>query len=160
MDVTLCQMCKEPIWNFVCVDCIANDVRQWLPTQHTKGFKTFHRLFTKHFDYNYVDARTYKYCIHCRNLITVPICPYCYTNEVYQWIRTRDGNLASLFTTVFKFDFEGAGHKEYMALEGFMPIEEDSNEKLDEGICEVCECYSSNLREVEGKWVCESCLEA
>ena len=57
------------------------------------------------------------------------------------------------------FDFEDSGHKEFPTLERSQPISEEENKIMDEGICEVCECYSGELKEIEGKWVCESCVE-
>lgn len=152
-------MCKQSIKNFVCVDCIGTDIREWLPYMHQSGFEKFHGLLTNQFVVDYDDTQGKTKCLQCRKIVKTPICSFCYTNEIFLWLNDRDSRLASVFTNVFDFDFENSGHKEFRGMEGFVPINEPGEFILDEGICEECECFSSELSEKDGKWVCENCKE-
>lgn len=156
MDAPMCRLCKEPIWNFLCVDCIGSNITQWLPEPQINDFKGFHHMFSSTFSL-YGDVKNH--CLHCKNYLTVPVCPYCYTNEVYQWLSQKDASLAQAFVMVFNFDFEGSGYKEFTGLQGIQPLEGEKREGSDEGFCEECECYSPDLHEKENKWTCESCRE-
>ena len=159
MGAIICQMCKQPVKNFVCINCIGADIKNWLPSMHQRGFVEFHELISSQFSYEQGDLSGRSRCLLCERNEIRPVCSFCYTNEVFLWLTERDSNLAQVFSNVFNYDFEGSGHREFEGLHGFQPVIEIEDELLDEGICEECECFSSELRQSNGKWVCETCSE-
>lgn len=159
MNGTICQICKQPVRNYMCIECIGTGIKDWLPFMHIRGFMKFHRLFSEQFTYDYAVFKGRNSCLKCKKDMQHPVCPYCYINEVFLWIKERDVTLAALFINVFRFDFEGSGHREFHDLEEFEPLTGEEERNMDEGICEECECYSAELREQDGKWLCELCEE-
>lgn len=151
--VSVCKICKEPIWNFFCPDCLAEDIKNWLPF-HTRGnFDTFHRQFSGYFHSNLDTA--FSWCLKCKNLKEASICPYCYANETVYWLKSVDPALANRFARFFPFDFEKIGHNALLKTTN-PPI--DTRVKSQQfGICDSCGEYSDELECVEGEWVCEDC---
>jgi hypothetical protein len=160
MEVSLCQLCKEPIWNFLCVNCLSRAVGKWLPGVYAAEFSRFHNNIARHFHYDYRDSKGYNYCIRCKNAIESPVCPYCYINEVFLWLRGKNPDLASVFIKIFNFDFEKSGHKDFIGIHATAePITEDGTEHEELGICDECGEYSDELRVANGRWVCLQCSE-
>ena len=159
MNGIVCQVCKEPVWNSLCSECIAENIVQWLPQELISEFRGFHNQISNNFINKTPDLRGRHNCLSCKNAMRASMCPYCYTNEIYHWLLDKDPKLAERFVKVFNFDFEDSGYKEFQDLEGIHPLIGDSEEGMDMGICEECECFSSELRESNGKWVCEDCTE-
>ncbi len=153
-DAIVCQLCREPIWNFLCIDCIGKNVKEWLPSAFSQEFGQFHQSVKSHFQ-TYV-ADNYEPCLDCSKLNETPICPYCYTHEVYHWISAMNPDTARNFSKIFFFyPFEGS---EYIKSERG-PIEETENKKPGVGLCDSCAEYSENLEAGSGGWYCETCKE-
>lgn len=152
----ICQICKEPIWNFFCLDCLAEDIKGWLPVNLKPEFKKFQNQFITYFGLN-LDAGT-SFCLNCKDRKEASICPYCYSNEVISWLKMQDKGLAKKFKQIFPFDFEKIGHKEFFRVHGFVkPITRNEVIKRRFGICDKCGEYNNNLRYKTGEWICESC---
>jgi hypothetical protein len=154
--VSVCQICKEPIWNFFCPDCLAGDINKWLPSNMAEKFLKFHKQFSGYFHSN-LDT-TFNWCLSCKGLKESAICPYCYTNEVIYWLRARNPDMATKFAQLFPFDFEKIGHKSLLKTES-LPVGEEASDKKQLGICDVCGEYSDELICAEGEWVCDGCKE-
>ena len=155
MDAIVCQLCREPIWNFLCVDCLGKNVEQWLPRGFSHEFTKFHSEIKSHF-HTYT-ADNYEPCLDCNKLSETPICPYCYTHEIYHWMSGINSDMAAKFSKIFFFyPFEGSEHIKSET----GPIEETrkkSKESL--GMCDNCGEYSDALAMSNGGWYCEICSE-
>jgi len=151
--VSMCQICKEPIWNFFCADCLSEEVRKWLPREMDNSFEDFHRQFTGYFHSN-LDTG-FNWCLKCKGLKEASICPYCYTNEVVYWLKSLDATVANRFAQFFPFDFDKIGHRALLRTTN-PPIESDVKSKQF-GVCDACGEYSDELECVEGEWVCADC---
>lgn len=151
--VSICQICKEPIWNFFCPDCLAGDVKKWLPEGMTRKFEGFHKQFSGYFHSN-LDTG-FNWCLKCRSLKEASICPYCYTNEVIYWLKSLDAAMANRFAHIFPFDFDKIGHK--ALLKTINPPIDTEVKSHQFGICDSCGEYSDELECVEGEWVCSGC---
>ena len=153
-DAILCQLCREPIWNFLCIDCLGKNVEQWLPKGFGPQFTKFHTFLKTHF--HTMSADNFEPCLDCTKFNETPLCPYCYTHEVYHWISSMSPDTAQKFSKIFFFyPFEGSEHiKSDQA-----PIEAIYNEKQNMGMCDNCGEYSDTLNQLEGGWICEICKE-
>ena len=150
----ICQICKEPIWNFLCIDCLKEDISKWLPTRIAPVFKEFHSNFSSYFR----SMTSHGLCMHCKSMKNKPVCPYCYTNEIYHWLKREDSDLASRFMKLFFFDFGGSGFAENVRMDNLVPITGEGEDGKDSGICDECGEYSEELDLKEGSWVCRACM--
>ena len=154
MEAVVCQLCREPIWNFLCIDCLSKNVEKWLPKAFSQQFLKFHDSVRSHF--HTLAADNYEPCLDCNLLNETPICPYCYTHEVYHWISTISPDMARNFSKIFFFyPFEGSEH--IKSERG--PIEEVENTKPAVGMCDNCGEYSETLQTGEGGLYCEICKD-
>jgi hypothetical protein len=153
--VPICQICKEPIWNFFCPDCLAKDVKAWLPSEYSKDFKSFHGSFSGHF-HSSMDS-TFTSCLKCKAEKESALCPYCYVNEVIHWMKAENVNMANSFVRLFPFDFDRVGHNVVLKTRS-VPIDTEQ-ERRHAGLCDVCGEYGDSLLHTEGQWVCEKCRD-
>ncbi len=160
MEVYLCQLCKEPIWNFVCIECLAEDIRLWLPGPLSSSFRRFTDvlLFTFHYSHNDGDhhLRHTARGFVCNSRGRGSVCLYCYLNEAYQWLKEEDTVMAEKFLNLFNFGMRSAFEETLLA----RPEPIDPREQLRmEGFCEECESLAEVTLTNEG-WVCEDCIDA
>ena len=158
MNVPVCQICKDPIWSFICPECLGKDIGEWLPEGLSPGFSRFHEFITKSFS-----PISYKPifvpCIKCKRTTVATICPFCYVAEAVDWLRTKN---ASLSGTLMKFlplsnDWKISKNGGCVWKEGIRPVAETEIEIKDFGMCDDCGEYSGELSKFNGKWVCEDC---
>jgi len=154
--VSVCQICKEPIWNFFCPDCLATDIKKWLPVSLASQFDAFHKHLLSYFHSGLNNA--FNWCLNCKTLKEASICPYCYTNEVIYWLKDKNVSLANKFAQLFPFDFEKIGHKEFFRTH-IHPITDKAPLNMQFGICDCCGEYSDELVNIDGEWVCEKCRD-
>jgi hypothetical protein len=94
-----CVVCEEAITNPICLNCLEEEVKQWLVdkkktqlspllAQHTEVFRAF-----KH---RGVD------CIKCSGNMNV--CAHCYTKEIYGWFRQDIRQFSDEFLDCFDFE--------------------------------------------------------
>lgn len=158
-ETVICRMCLEPIHNFLCVNCLNKTVSTWLSSEKKellKDYNEFHQTILNEF----TSDDNQEKCIKCRNMTNTVLCPYCYVNEVFWWVFSKNTDLARKFVRLFNFDFLGTGYlpkPKTRNLEPAIFVEEE--EPTDIGICENCGNTSDNLRNVGGDWLCESCRE-
>ena len=157
-DLTVCQICKEPVrklspWmfvskagraDFICPDCIAAGIRQFLPSSFSENFSSFHHSFLFHFKNNDFAAAT---CLSCRTECEFTVCPYCYTREVHEWLEKINKPLAGQFIKIFSFGFD----------DQLRPPVGDRPPKEEMGICDECGEYSEELLFLEEGWLCREC---
>ncbi|NIO22591.1 MAG: hypothetical protein GTN38_01005 [Candidatus Aenigmarchaeota archaeon] len=149
MNLAVCKICKEPIWNFLCVDCIARNTRKFLSDGLKKDFNHFHRKFVENF-YSHHD---HTFCLKCRHNNNVTICPYCYAKEMFSMLSSREPILAKRmwrFTTLLKHPYRESDAR---------TITELGNKKSAYGMCDECGECSELLERADNGWVCEDCRE-
>ena len=102
MDVQICQICKEPIHNFVCIDCLANDISKWLSSNISASFNNFNERFLNIFNYHQHN-RLEQHHLICSARGNGNVCLHCYVNEVFQWLKCQDKSVARRFRKIFSF---------------------------------------------------------
>jgi len=153
-DLLMCQICKEPIHNFVCIDCLSKDISKWLPEDLSSRFGAYNDWFLEMFDYQHQDAEHHN--ILCNSGTTSNICIYCYVNEVYQWLCEHDKAVAKRFRDLFSFGMKKTDFREVI-LAHAEPISEVENMREEFGICDECGEYSDELQLLNGRWICHEC---
>ena len=91
-DNTVCVLCHETVTNFICVECLGEDIKKILKFEKSELFKdfiNFHEKTVEQFSF----FHNKNVCIKCRNIITVDICMYCYINEVLELVSEKDKKL-------------------------------------------------------------------
>jgi hypothetical protein len=157
MNVPICQICKDPIWSFICPDCLSRDINRWLPGNLRGAFKRFNESFLRSFSIT-IDLDGLR-CIRCRKIRIANICTFCYIAEVYGWLREKNMKLAETIYRMlplardWKLDSNGG----CTWSNGLVPVTESELEQRDEGICELCERYSDELVLMDGMWICRGC---
>jgi len=147
MEPSICKMCKEPIWSFLCVDCIADDARRILPEVLLKDFNSFHRKVVEIFSSDH----DHTYCLKCRHPNPVAVCPYCYAKEMFSMVSGREPILTKRilrFTTLLKHPYS---ERNASLITGFR------NKKSAYGICDECGDPSELLENTDRGWICEDC---
>ena len=145
-DLSICQLCKEPIWNFVCTDCISAGIRDFLPSHFHRDFLSFHSSLNRHF---HVTPSTT--CVQCKTKKGFALCPYCYTTEVHGWLDGENRPLAERFLSIFSFGFGDE------ALGQFSNPADVSIAPQEFGICDDCGEYGDELVSLDGEWICREC---
>ncbi|MEM5834511.1 MAG: hypothetical protein QXQ69_01520 [Candidatus Aenigmatarchaeota archaeon] len=158
-ETTICRICLEPIINFLCIDCINQTISRWLSQERTsllQEYQTIH-LFLR----NFFSSDEQEFCVKCKKKSSTVLCPYCYTNEIFWWIFSKDISLAKKFAHLFNFDFQGTGFYNHEKTRNLVPVilNEDPENLEEIGICEACGQFSENLKKKNGSWLCESCRE-
>ncbi len=160
MDVPMCQICKDPVWSFICPDCLSKDIGEWLPKGLSKSFKEFHRFLVDSFS-----PKAYKPifvpCIKCKRKTVATICPFCYTTEVFQWLRNVNSELAKKLIGLIPMsgDWKISEDGGCVWREEPRPVTETGCARTDYGICDECGEYSEELHSVNRKWVCSDCSQ-
>lgn len=158
-ETVICRLCLEPIYNFICVNCLGKSVSRWLSKMSSSllsGFQKFHNFLLN----NFSSDQNHEFCIKCKNTIDTVICPYCYVKEIFWWVFDEDTTLAKKFAKQFNYDFMGLGYLPNLKTRNLMPPAiVVKGERSDIGICESCGQVSYDLKEKNGSWLCESCVD-
>ncbi len=157
MNLAICSICKDPIWSFICPDCLSRDIQEWLPQRLSRDFREFNRSFLHHF--RNIEEQPLLYCIHCKERKEANVCPFCYISEASQWLAERDQNLAYKLVSMLPLasDWIIMEDGSVRWKDGVIPVTETQRKTSHEGLCELCDEYSENLQYIEGKWICEHC---
>ena len=155
MEIPICQICKEPIHNFICIDCLAEDIKDWLPQHLVSRFSRFNEMFLGYFHYPH-DHEENNHNLVCNGRGKGSICLYCYVNEVFQWLLNQNKTLARRFIRVFSFGLKVSRFRDIIKAKP-QPITELIETDKEFGICDECGEYSDELRHIDGRWVCKEC---
>ncbi len=154
MTIPICQICKDPVWSYICPECLEEDIRKWLPSDISTEFAMFSKTFLKHFN---PDDSDFQVCLHCRTEKPVTVCPFCYIAEVCRWLEEKGFKQGKTLLRMLPLG------SDYVLTEtgcqwsdGIKPVGEP-NQVTDEGLCESCGQYSDDIRCVDGRWLCENC---
>ncbi|MEM5812226.1 MAG: hypothetical protein QW286_00770, partial [Candidatus Aenigmatarchaeota archaeon] len=154
MQLAVCQICKDPVWSYICPDCLSKDISKWLPRKLSAEFRKFSRFFLEIF--NSVESnRTILPCLKCLSKKEVTVCPFCYIAEAFHWLEEKDRKLARALFMMLPVDSDWTVDKNSgcVWVDGIKPISY-SERTVSEGICEECGEYSEEAELWEGKWVC------
>ncbi len=157
MQMAICQICKYPVWSFICPDCIAKEIGRWLPRGLSSEFRGFSRSLLRHFE-SFESSLTKVRCLKCRSLKEADLCSFCYIAEIFSWLQAKNRELAK---TVFMALPVDVGSGISTKANGTRAITAISFEEslTDEGICEECEEFSERTSMINGRWVCEACKD-
>ncbi len=159
MDIPVCQICKDPVWSFICPECLGKDIGGWLPKDLSANFSKFHRFLVDSFS-----PKNYKPifvpCIKCKGKTVATICPFCYIAETFQWLRDKNRNLASVLLNFIPMakDWKVTETDGCVWEEGYIPITEMKYEDKRFGLCDECGEYSDELVIQDSEWVCRDCM--
>ncbi len=158
--VPVCRICKDPVWSYICPDCLAKDIKKWLPNTLRARFSAFSKAFVEHFGSGH-GSNPRIYCIKCRKKSPANICPFCYVTEIHEWlIENGQAELAQTLAGMLPMDHGWKGQSEHSARfwkDSIYPITQTETREYDEGICEECGEFSDKLEQVNGEWICRSC---
>lgn len=156
MEINICKICKEPVWNFICQNCLAKGIASSLPREMSLKFFSFHENFSRLFSGRLDELRP---CFSCGSSDAPPICIDCYMNEVHEVFKdSRPDIVKEIEGKIFHFHFKK--HGEIMKMHKFQPVTEMENKETQLGICDECGEYSEELMLIDGKWVCRNCCIA
>lgn len=155
-ETIICKICLEPIFNYLCVNCLEFSVRRWFEglSFDLSDFEKFSQNLKNQFE-SFAEKEK---CIKCGKRAETIICPYCYAKEVFDLLSLRERKLAESFIKIFNFDFLKVGlFSESILTRNLMPIIiVDDKESSDINICENCG-NQYDLRQVNGSYICEVC---
>ncbi|MBM3303639.1 MAG: hypothetical protein FJY76_00965 [Candidatus Aenigmarchaeota archaeon] len=146
MEIQMCQLCKEPIANFVCIHRMGRGIAQWLPSPAREAFEMENARFLQTFSYMPADTRNH----------AEPVCLYCYVNEVFQWLSAIDRPVARRFRKLLSLGRRTEDFREII-ISHAEPITADRPEAAEFGVCDVCGEYSDELTRTREGWVCGDC---
>jgi hypothetical protein len=153
-DVQICQLCKEPIQNYVSLRTLGKEIEAWLPSPESGMFSAFHRDFLGAF--RYPDRPALRHIITNRQ--GPMICVYCYANEAFQFLNGVSKPIARRFRRFFSFGMRKEDFREII-LSHAQPVSGGDEPAGIHGICDSCGEPSDGLRSSESGWVCEDCNE-
>ncbi len=151
--IYVCQICKEPINNFVNIDRLSSDISRWLPGSLSDRFMEFNAWFMGMFHCP-IEIKHHHIVSHSRK--SGNICLYCYINEVFQWLMLQDKTIARRFRRIFSFGMNTGDFREIIKSHA-EPISEVVNVEDQFGVCDECGEYADELRLVNGRWICREC---
>ena len=154
MTLAVCQICKYPVWSYICPDCLSAEITRWLPGKLSSEFRRFSRSFLQHFS-SVEGNLTILRCIRCHKAREATLCSFCYITEAFHWLHEKNRALAKTLFMALPLDSSLKTTHEWNETE---PISYQEQEK-DEGICEECGEFSEQTTIVNGRWVCDSCRD-
>ena len=157
-SIPVCELCLEPISNFVCPDCLYNSVQQWVwkcKPSVIERLSDFHRKFLD----TLVSDKT-AFCVVCKREYYHMICPYDYMKDIYSWLEDYlTKKQLKDFLRIFSIGFKRIEHRvrgRFFYRNQGPPLH--SRRPRDMGICENCENFSDNLKlDTSHYMVCEKC---
>ena len=170
-ETPICKLCLEPVSNFLCSDCLFEDVKKWLVLKQNQ--QLFPKVWAKHDSIKsitHLDTNG-SMCVKCKSGVGEIACPCCYLYEMFSILKETNEELAYQFEKHFNFDFNlhhaysqltlwQSLHDEPVSSRAFSPILiAEKRSSTDINICENCGQLSDRIMEYNGSYVCESCLE-
>ena len=173
-ETTICRICLEPVTNFICTDCLFDNIKRWVSQNSSKAGELTLLLSGKHASIRNMlsqDANR-AFCVSCKNQVDEIACPCCYLYEMQAAVKSVEPGVAQLFSRDFNFDLifhHGMAqlslwesiHGRLLSSRAFKPIliTDKTRRGTDLNICEGCEVESDELDEFDGQWLCESCRD-
>ncbi len=155
MPIPICKICKEPVWSFICSDCLATDLKRSISKQAGQAFSDFYRNFLFHF-HSDIDT-SFDFCLRCKALRPTDVCTFCCINEAVSWLKAEQPAAAHSLERNFVFHFHNEGFKSFFVNRRFLPITKMACNPQSEGMCDSCGEYAEILLEHDGEWLCNDC---
>jgi len=157
MQIAVCQICKDPVWSYICPDCLAKGIREWLPEGLSSEFREFSHSFLAQFSSVESNLTRLK-CIHCHSGKEVTLCPFCYIAEAFHWLNGKDRRLGRMLFMMLPVDSDWKVSESSGCVwrDGIKPIsymEQGIIEEICEECGERCETHES-----EGRRLCSICM--
>src|SRR2546428_10321142 len=104
-EVTLCRLCLETVTNPICVNCLFEDVQNWLLSSNhvdllMSGFSLNERI-----EQIIQSEDNFGICLVCKKETSQISCPCCYLFEIFSLFNAVNPSLAKAFEKSFSFDF-------------------------------------------------------
>ena len=156
MQVAVCQICKYPVWSYICPDCLSMEIGKWLPHELSGEFREFNRSFLRHFTSKESNLTTLQ-CIRCASESEVTLCPFCYIAEAFHWLDGKDRKLARTLFMMLPVDSDWKMDENSGCVwrDGVKPISYAEGSTAEE-ICDECG-EDSETKESEGRRLCSNC---
>lgn len=172
-ETTICRLCLEPVTNFICTDCLFDNIQKWVSANSTDPFQMRALLRGKHSSIRKMLSNDTNrgFCVSCKSEVDEIACPCCYLYEMGTSIRLLEPRLVEGFERDFNFDvivhhnmsqvsLWESMHGRILASRSFRPILiTDKRRYTDLNSCESCEVDSEELADIGGHWICESCRD-
>lgn len=160
MQLAVCQICKYPVWSYICPDCLAREIDRWLPRNLSGEFRKFSRFLLEHFA-SFESSLTKIICLKCHVQKEVSLCSFCYITEVFEWLHEKNSELAKTLFMTLPMDasarISGSARNFWTQI---TPISYVEKPDAAEGICEECGEYSDETELSDGIWLCSGCKES
>lgn len=107
---SICMVCNEAIFNPICPSCLVREVRHWIDGNISNNIASSVVRFAESLKEEFYSEGIQ--CVICRDNET-PVCPYCFTEEIYTFIVESGGGKKFIeeFMTHFNYDFEHEGYE-------------------------------------------------
>ncbi len=102
---SICFICEEVIFNPICPDCLRQGVADWL---NNKAQKILKKLDLEVSLIKKLNIEEKDKCSICNK--DIDICPYCYTEILYELLKKERKELIPEFLKFFNFDFDKTGY--------------------------------------------------
>lgn len=105
-----CLECKEIIFTPICPDCLFNQFYHWVSDYSFKEKKKVLGLVRDYVD-SFRNVDFFESCIIC-SCNRVYLCPYCFTEFVFNLMKSLgvEKKILGSFLFMFNFDFEHTGY--------------------------------------------------
>lgn len=157
-EVPICNICLEPIYHFICPDCLHDQVKHWLKDNASYLIPQLEEVADDIRENLLRNSENRVQCILCKKEKTGFVCPFCFIREIYSTLKDFDKAVADKLSNLFNFDFQGTGF--YSVNEdskNFKPVIDMEDKEIKTGICESCETLPEDLKPINGEFVCEDC---
>ena len=152
-----CVLCNEPIWSFICADCIGAGMRSWLAPALVPRFEQFHASLAS------ICTETELQCVRCGEQKPAALDWYCTMNELAQWLLHEDPARGEQLLRMLplKDSVTSELHGARLRASARPLTEGDALlERREFGLCDECGEYNDELHSIASEWVCSRCLAA
>ncbi len=107
-----CMECKEAIFNPICPHCLSEEILSWIETKEDSRLKQkVKKKLEEVIKLSKTSSGKLTMCITC-NARTAFLCPYCFTELVYEKLKEMRLKKALImeFLQIFNYDFEHTGY--------------------------------------------------
>jgi len=105
-----CVLCSEVIYNPICHECLAKQVKTWLSSYPDVKKKITPKInsFVKEVEDLVIDSVV---CIACKKK-KAALCPYCFCDRIFRILKKEkiDPLIIGDFLSTFNFDFDHTGY--------------------------------------------------
>lgn len=105
-----CILCSEAVYNPLCHDCLAKQVKAWLSSYPDIKKRMLPKIssFVKEVNDLIIDLTI---CVACRQN-KAALCPYCFSDRIFRMLKKEKiaPSVIGDFLSTFNFDFDHTGY--------------------------------------------------